>query len=314
MTKLIRIFIIFIISTVYIYGQADYRITGTIRDNKNNPLADVKITLKNKESGRTIVLKTKKDGTYEHAFIPHAVYTVTFEKEGYKTETTEWDLSRWEQTQIVVNKDITLISMQDYQQMQMEKEAQKDYEKAYEALSKNDCATAEKYAKKVVEKFNQHFPSYFIIGRCNALTGKTDVAIENYKKVIELKPDLFEAYFDLAELYFNAGNSDLAIENFKKAAELKQDDPEVFYNLGALYFKSGKIDEAKANCEKALQIKPDHSLANKVMGYIYVNKGDFQKAIEHLQKYLEITPNASDKKDIEDLINTLNTEVQKANK
>lgn len=306
------IFLFFLLS--FSFGQADYRITGTVKDTKNNPLADVKITLKNKETGRTIVLKTKKDGSYEHSFIPHAIYDVTFEKEGYKTQTAEWDLSRWEQTQIVVNKDITLISIEDYQQMEAEKEAQKDYEKAYDALNKNDCANAEKYAKKVIEKFNKHFPSYFIIGRCNALAGKTDVAIENYKKVIEIKPDMFEAYFDIAELYYNSGNTDLAIENFKKAAELKQDDPEVYYNLGAIYFKAGNIDEAKINMEKVLQIKSDHSLANKVMGYIYVNKADFKKAVEHLQKYLEVTPNATDKKDVEDLINSLNAEIKKENK
>lgn len=314
MKKLLIATLMIAVFVAFCFGQADYKINGAIKDSKGNGIPDVKLILKNKENGRSIIVKTDKDGKYEHAFIPHAEYTLTIEKEGYKTATTEWNLSVWAPKQIEVNKDYTLASNAEYQEIQDEKAAQDNYNKAYEAFQKGDCKTAKNNAEEIVKKFPKHFPSYFMIGRCLALENKTDESIAQYKKVIEFKPDLFEAYFDLGQLYYNKGDNAKAEESFKKAAELKKDDTEVLYNLAAIYFKDGKIDDAKASAEKVLAAKPDHLLANKVMGYISLNKGDFEKSVGYLQKYLELSPTAADKSDITKLIESLQAEIKKMKK
>ncbi len=302
MKRFLLIFLMITVSFSLLYGQADYKIFGKVTDSKNNPIPKVKIILKNKENGREIHLETKQDGTYEHMFIPHALYTVTFKKDGYRSIVADWDLSRWNQVQIEVKKDLVMLTEEEIKEMEDLEKAKEAYNKAYEALQKNDCKTASARAKEVVEKF-PNFPfSYFIIGRCYAIEGNYDNAITNYKKVIELKPDIYEAYFDLGEIYFNKGDSEEAVKNFEKAAELKQTDPEVFYNLGAVYFKLGNIDNAKINLEKALELNPDHANAHKVIGYTLFNKGDYKASIEHLNKYLEIIPDAKDKNDIETVI------------
>lgn len=314
MKKLLIAILMIAVFVAFCYGQADYKINGTIKDSKGKGIPDVKMTLKNKENGRSIILKTDKDGKYEHAFIPHAEYALSIEKEGYRTATTDWNLSVWAPKQIEVSKDYTLASNAEYQEIQDEKAAQDNYNKAYEAFQKGDCNTAKSKADDIVKKFPKHFPSYFMIGRCLAMENKTEEAIAQYVKVVELKPDLFEAYFDLGQLYYNKGDNVKAEESFKKAAELKPDDVEVSYNLAAIFFKDGKIDDAKTYAEKVLAVKPDHILANKVLGYITLNKGDFEKSIAYLQKYLQLEPGAKDKADITKLIEGLQAEVKKTKK
>ncbi|OGF65206.1 MAG: hypothetical protein A2Y62_17740 [Candidatus Fischerbacteria bacterium RBG_13_37_8] len=305
MKKLLLTIVLITVCISFTYSQADYKIYGRVSDSKNNPIPKVKIILKNAENGREIHLETKADGTYEHMFIPHARYQVTFKKEGYRNVVADWDLSRWEEVQVEIKKDISMLTDNEFQEIQDTKLAQEEYNKAYESLTKNDCKNAVKHAQVVIKKFPKFPLSYFIAARCDAIEGKIDDAITNYNKVIELKPDLYEAFFDIAELYFQKDNAEKAAENFKKATELKQDDPEVFYNLGAIYFsKLKKMDEAQVNLEKALELKPDHGIAHKVLGYVLLNKGDIPGAVEHLKKYLEITPDAPDKKDIEALINS----------
>jgi len=304
MKKIMFGLILMVVSISLALGQADYKIFGKVTDSKNNPIPKVKIILKNKENGREIHLETKDDGTYEHMFIPHAKYTVTFQKEGYKPIVADWDLSRWNQVQIEVKKDLVMLTEAEVKEIEDQQKAQEAYNKAYEALQKNDCKTAVKEAQQVIDKFPKFPFSYFIVGRCNAIEGKNDEAIANYKKVIELKPDLYEAYFDIGEIYFNKGENEEAVKNFEKAAELKQTDPEVFYNLGAIYFKMGNMDSAKTNLEKVLSMNPEHANAHKVIGYVLFNKGDFKSSIEHLNKYLELVPDAKDKADIETIISS----------
>lgn len=304
MKRFLLINVLMLVGISLALGQADYKIFGKVTDSKNNPIAKVKIILKNKENGREIHLETKEDGTYEHMFIPHALYTVTFKKEGYRSIVADWDLSRWNQVQIEVKKDLVMLTEEEIKEIEDQQKAQEAYNKAYQALQKNDCKTAAAEARQVIEKFPKFPFSYFIIGRCHAVEGKYDDAITNYKKVIELKPDLYEAYFDLGEIYFNKGETEEAAKNFEKAVQLKQDDPEAFYNLGAIYFKLGNIDGAKANLEKVFEINSEHGNAHKVYGYVLFNKGDYKNSIEHLNKYLKIYPDAKDKTDIETVIAT----------
>lgn len=304
MKRFLLVTVLTILSLSIAFGQADYKIFGKVVDSKNNPISKVKIILKNKENGREIHLETKEDGTYEHMFIPHAFYTVTFKKEGYRSIVADWDLSRWNQVQIEVKKDLVMLTEEEIKEIEDQQKAQEAYSKAYEALQKNDCKTAVAEVQEVIKKFPKFPFSYFIVGRCYALQEKYDDAISNYNKVIELKPDLYQAYFDLGEIYFNKGETEEAAKNFEKAAQLQQTDPEVFYNLGAIYFKLGKVDDAKVNLEKVLEMNPEHGNAHKIYGYVLFNKGDYKNSIEHLNKYLLIYPDAKDKADIQTVIAT----------
>jgi len=323
MKKLLIVTLVIAVFGAYCYSQADYKTYGYVKDSKGKGIPDAKITLKNKENGRLIIIKTNKDGYYEHAFVPHADYAVTIGKEGYQEAASEWNLSVWSPKQIEVNKDITLVTKAELQLIKDENAANEMYKKATEALAKGDCVTARKEAEGVVAKFPTHASSYFIIGHCLNMEKKVDEAIPNYEKVLQNKPVgedptypmlAYQTYYELGVLYEAKNNTDKAIEAFAKAAELKKDDAETFYWLGGLYYKAGKIEEAKTNLERTLTLDAKHAMAHQILGYISWNLKEYDKSIQYLRTYLDLTPNAKDKQGIEEIIKAIETQKQEAQK
>src|SRR5512136_2792492 len=73
------------------FGQyREYYVTGKVLDTQKNPLEGVEITVRDMLSNRSFTFKTKKDGAYKFAGLPHATYKVVFKKEGYAAREDDW--------------------------------------------------------------------------------------------------------------------------------------------------------------------------------------------------------------------------------
>ncbi len=68
----------------------EYYILGKVVDPQKQPLEGVEITLRDEATSRSYSLKTKKDGTFKFAGLPHGAYKVSFKKSGYAVKEDEW--------------------------------------------------------------------------------------------------------------------------------------------------------------------------------------------------------------------------------
>jgi hypothetical protein len=89
-----------------------------------------------------------------------------------------------------------------------------------------------------------------------------------------------------------------APEEISEAAKLQ-------YQAGKELVAQGKVGKAVLMFEKAIQKSPNYAVAYKMLGMCHMRLGDAAKAKKNYQLYLEKAPEAEDRKDIEDLINSL---------
>ena len=74
------------------------------------------------------------------------------------------------------------------------------------------------------------------------------------------------------------------------------------FEKGLEYGNQDKWDEAIAEFQEAIRLDPEFGRAYWGLGYSYLAKGELGKAIEALEKYLQLEPDASDRAEVEALI------------
>jgi tetratricopeptide (TPR) repeat protein len=74
------------------------------------------------------------------------------------------------------------------------------------------------------------------------------------------------------------------------------------FEKGLEYGNQDKWDEAIAEFQEAIRLDPEFGRAYWGLGYSYLAKGELGKAIEALEKYLQMEPDASDRAEVETLI------------
>ena len=280
----------------------DYHLYGKVTDTKGNPIPGAVITLREKNGWKEIKIVTDKNGRYDRWFIPHNVYEIKVEKEGYITKKGLWNLSRYEDQPIEKEINIVLVSEKEMQEYELGKKIKKNYEEAFKALQKNDCKNAVKKANAVVKDAPDFFGGYFILGRCEIQAGHVDKAIQYYQKALSIKSDIPEAHLDLGNLYAQKQDLDAALQEYQKVLELKPDNVDALYSIGAIYYNRKEWDKAIENLKKVVDLNPEHVQALRVLGYACAQKGDFKLAADFFKRYLELKPNAEDRKAAEDII------------
>ena len=294
----------------------DYRFKGDVVDKQGKPIPEVRIIFRNVASGQRIVFKTEKDGSFDRRLIPHGVYEVAFEKEGYEAVTQNFD---WQETSagtIEREGHIVLESAQERRErelqdnrVQLGKKAAKLYEQAYAALTSGDCPGASAKAREILETGAGGFEYAvrFVIARCHNQNNELDAAAAEYRKVLELKPELFEAQFDLASVLQRQGNEAASLEAYRKAAELNPNDAEVHYATGAILFRADRADEARPHLEHAVELDPSHAQAHKALALALLagEQKDLAKVRQLLERYLELSPGAADNQQIQALLKEL---------
>ena len=289
----------------------DYRFKGRIVDTQGAPIAAVHVTFRDLETGARIVFSSKKDGTFDRRMVPHGIYEVRFEKEGYATRIERFDWSAVSSTTIVKDAEIVMESQGARAEREMSKKAAQLYDEAYAALTANDCATAQGKAMALLDlgAGDREYAVRFVLARCHAQAGADSTAAAEYAQVIALKPDLFEAHFDLGGVLERLGQHERAVEEFVRAAALRPDDAESHYNAGALLFDMHQFDAARSHLERAVAADSTHALAYKALGYAHLQgeQKDLVAARRALERYLVLQPQAPDSAQVREIIRSLAT-------
>jgi serine/threonine protein kinase/Flp pilus assembly protein TadD len=152
---------------------------------------------------------------------------------------------------------------------------------------------AEEYCRQAAE-LNDNLPStYVALASVHLLTGRHEMAVEEYQHAIELDPRDAEAVSGLANSYMKLGRVADAEAEFIKAASLRPDDWGGYNELGTFYDNLGRHNEAVAQYLRALQLTPDNAGVYENLGVAYSNSDDpnmVAKAEAALKKSIELNP------------------------
>jgi serine/threonine-protein kinase len=163
---------------------------------------------------------------------------------------------------------------------------QLDTNTAWLASALESCARA--------VKLNPQLPGTFVtLGRIHEVTGKQELAVDEFQRALSLDGKNPETIRGLAHVHEHAGRLQEAEDDFKRAAALRPDDWDGYNSLALFYDRHGRFDDALAQEQHALQLSPDNPEAYANIGVFVLDKGDptqYPMAEQALQKSLQLAP------------------------
>ncbi|MGA2362262.1 MAG: tetratricopeptide repeat protein [Candidatus Aminicenantales bacterium] len=263
----------------------EYYILGKVVDPQKQPLEGVEITLRDQETSRSYSLKTKKDGTFKFAGLPHGVYKVAFKKDGFAVKEDEW---KFTEPQLNIEKveipPVVLASEELVRETNRLKETEAAVKAAAEKIRQGDFDGAISGLKPVLEKNPKDSNALYLIGLAYLKKNMFPEASAAFVQVTELAPKFAPAYYQLGVCYQQQKELEKALESYRKAMELDPANPDSPFYSGIILFGMSRIDEALALIEKTLSLKPDDPAALEMAGRCYAHQANFPKAVEYLEK------------------------------
>lgn len=291
----------------------EYYILGKVVDPQKQPLEGVEITLRDEATSRGYSMKTKKDGTFKFAGLPHGVYKVAFKKEGYAVKEDEW---KFTESQLNIQKveipPVILASEELIQQTNRLKEAEAAIKGAAEKIRQGDFDGALAVLKGVLDKNPKDPNALYLSGVAHLKKGQASVAAPEFAQVTELSPKFAPAHYQLGVCFQQMKETDKALESYAKAMELDPGNPDSPYNAGFILFGMNRVDDALPLFEKSLAIRPDDPAALEMAGRCYIHQANFAKAVEFLEKAKAGYAKDPEKvKFLDDLIGKLKEQIKK---
>jgi tetratricopeptide (TPR) repeat protein len=295
----------------FLFADPMGRLRGTVKDTSGKPVDKVTITI---ESTAGVPQKysttTNEKGEYIHIGIKTGDYKITPSKEGYTAVQYAFvnlhisPSDRPEKADFVMQAATAASSGTAAEN----KEPPSHIKSAGEGVK---LLNSGKYDEAIsaFQKALQADPNLaevrYDMGIAYERKGDPVEAQKQYQEAIQLKKDFGEAYLSLGNSYLAEKKFDQANEALSKATQLMPQNYDAFYNLGASYANLMKYTEAEAAFKKAIEISPNEPIAHYQLGMALYGQSKNAEAKTEFQKYLELKPNAADRKDVEDLINSL---------
>jgi tetratricopeptide (TPR) repeat protein len=152
---------------------------------------------------------------------------------------------------------------------------------------------AEANAKKAVELDNRIPSVYVTLGRMHDLSGKHDLALQEFQHALSIDPRNATAMAGMGRAYELAGRLPDAEAAFQKAADLQPNDWDGHNTLAMYFDRQGKYDTSIAEFKRALNLAPDNAQVLFNLGATYIDSGDpkhFAEAESALKRSITINP------------------------
>jgi tetratricopeptide (TPR) repeat protein len=268
------------------FGQyREYYAYGTVVDIQKAPLEGVEVTIREIHTDLSFTQKTKKDGVFKFAGLPHGTYAVVFKKEGFAVKKDEWKFEKpQDKMQRFEFPPVILATQEFVQESERMKEAAAGVKDAAEKVRLGDYDTAISKLKAILDKDPKDSNALYIIGMAYLKKKMWGEAILSFLQVVDLSPKFAASYYQLGICYQQQKELPKALEYYQKAMDLDPSNPDTPYNSGLILFELNRIDEALACFEKTLSMKPGDPASLEMAGRCYINRANFEKAIDYLEK------------------------------
>jgi tetratricopeptide (TPR) repeat protein len=263
----------------------EYYVRGRVLDAQEVPISGVEIRLDDASTSRSYHMETDEKGEFKFAGLPHAVYQVTYTREGYVTATDEWELAaRQDRMKRVEIPDVMLASEAQVQEAYRLGEAKAAVEEAGQRIRTGDLDGAIAALQEVVEESPDDPNALFFLGLSYAGKGMHAEAVDPLTRVTELSPDFPGAWFELGVCHEALGDPEEALAAYDRTLQLDPGQADAAYNSGLILFEQNRIQDALARFQAGLASKPDDPDLNEMAGRCYLNEARFDLALDHLEK------------------------------
>lgn len=287
------------------------RISGSVKDDGGNPIEGVVVKFDSSKLQSSTELKTDKKGNWLMAGIHGGMWTITFEKQGFRSKQMDWSIMEYEYNkpmEVVLDPAVEASTPStgeskppagpDLSAAQAGRDllAQKDYQgalaKFQEALTANPAV----------------YQIYGDIATAQYQAGNLDEAIKTYELYLRkekeagvIMPDQ-QVMLAIVAVYMDKKDMASAKKYMEGIDEASITDPIIFFNLGVSSTNAGDIDSAIKYFEKSVQVDPKFVDGYYQLAISYVGKANNPKAIECFKKVIEIDPNSDSAKEAHDFI------------
>jgi eukaryotic-like serine/threonine-protein kinase len=129
------------------------------------------------------------------------------------------------------------------------------------------------------------------LGGVDNLTGKSDLAVQEFQKAVQIDPTNEDALRGEADAYLKLGNPAASEAAYQKAISMRPNYWGGYSWLGAFYYNQARYDDAVTQFKKVIELAPVNYRGYSNLGAMYVAKGKYAEALYPLNKSIEIRPN-----------------------
>jgi tetratricopeptide (TPR) repeat protein len=272
-------------------GRGGGRLTGTVVDEKGDPIEGATVTLKYVEFNYQLKNKSNKKGQWGFIGLGKGAVQVTGELEGYASATTQQPISG-----VAPNPEIHLVLKKGTGAAGDEN--RDAILRAHEMFDNRQYEGALKLYQEFALKNPTNYKIGIYIANCKTEINEYEEALVEYRKVLaeitKETPDLKGnataalAYAGIGDVYLRQQKFKEAEENFRLSIDIQPGDPALPYNIAEIMFVQNKLDDAEKYYQMAVLIKPEWPKPYLKLAYVALNKGQMDKTLEYLNKFQEI--------------------------
>jgi len=281
-------------------------------DTNNQPIPKVEIFLQDLKTSGRYKISTNKKGEFKLVGLPHGIYKITIQKDGYETKMDEWNFETpQERMQKVELQAIVMVSEEQINTMERTKQAQADFKEASGKVRQGDFDGAIIILKNMIADNPEDANAHYLLGISYLKKKMVPEAVEALTRTAELIPSFAGAYLHLGINYREQKELEKALQYYEKAIELEPSSVESLYNGGLVLFELNRVPEALTYFEKTLELKPDDPEFLEMAGRCYIHQGDFPKAKEYLEMARDKHLDPEKKEFLDGLIERLKEQIKK---
>ena len=210
---------------------------------------------------------------------------------------------------------LTLINAQKYQY-------EANYNLGVISLNATNNEDAINYFNECLKYNTQNPDVYYLLASTYKITGKYDLAIENYKKVIDSAPNKIKYYADLGKVLLLKEDYEHAKQIYSKAYSLDASNQEILNGLGISCYNLQEYAKAKEVYLKLVELSPNRALFHYNLSQCYMSLNsegratrEFQRAImvepQNLDDFMDLSKIFCERKMYEYAISVLKTGIKK---
>jgi TolB-like protein/DNA-binding winged helix-turn-helix (wHTH) protein/Flp pilus assembly protein TadD len=142
-----------------------------------------------------------------------------------------------------------------------------------------DAMPAIRQACDAAERFAPESPlTRTAIGTLQRISGKLQLAEDEFSQVIESHPAYTEARVGLALVYADRGDLDAADRTYREAIEVGPSDPRAYSFYCLFLWTNGRAADAIPMCRRVTELEPGSAQAYSNLGIAHGVAGDFERA------------------------------------
>jgi tetratricopeptide (TPR) repeat protein len=237
------------------------RVEGSVKNDKGEPIAGARVSLRWKAHTDGPDLTTDKKGKWADLGLVGGPWNIDFEAPGFLTKQISVELKEGERNPPI---EVQLQPAQPLAREELLVGGKKISPSTAEAIEKGNAAIAAKnYAEareaylKAVAELPDNTPLLMRLAAADYGEGNAGEAVNYARKVVEKDPQDAVAWRMIAEIELQRGNLEAGKAALEKVPSEKIKDSQPYLNLGILLYNKKKSEEAEAALTTAIRIQPD---------------------------------------------------------